>query len=343
MAFKPVSITGTRRQTGQALGKLARPLMATYLEQSTVWAALRPWRGHAYLEALAHEASQALPEIWDELEGLAEGLRMPLVDILLWNCRGDLLHKTSDGCTSIAWRGDEDTRWIAHNEDGDPFLYGRCHMVDVRPDDAPGYISFYYPGSLPGHTFAANRAGLVQTINNMRIRQRHAGVPRMLLARAVLDCATLDDALAVLRDHPRAGGFHHTLGAAGEPRLYSVEASPAACSIGEVARGNGHANHLVHPGSEAIGQIVTDSSRSRQRHIENLMDHWQPPVDGARLVATLLDREGELPILRCSADDPDEENTLATALFEMRDGGLTLQVHDRRDQPALRVTVCPAA
>lgn len=250
MAFKPVSITGTRRQTGQALGKLARPLMATYLEQSTVWAALRPWRGHAYLEALAHEASQALPEIWDELEGLAEGLRMPLVDILLWNCRGDLLHKTSDGCTSIAWRGDEDTRWIAHNEDGDPFLYGRCHMVDVRPDDAPGYISFYYPGSLPGHTFAANRAGLVQTINNVRIRQRH---------------------------------------------------------------------------------------------IENLMDHWQPPVDGARLVATLLDREGELPILRCSADDPDEENTLATALFEMRDGGLTLQVHDRRDQPALRVTVCPAA
>ncbi|CFO11505.1 Acyl-coenzyme A:6-aminopenicillanic acid acyl-transferase [Bordetella pertussis] len=99
----------------------------------------------------------------------------------------------------------------------------------------------------------------------------------------------------------------------------------------------------MHPGSEAIGQIVTDSSRSRQRHIENLMDHWQPPVDGARLVATLLDREGELPILRCSADDPDEENTLATALFEMRDGGLTLQVHDRRDQPALRVTVCPAA
>ncbi|XNV35219.1 hypothetical protein ACL7CG_18295 (plasmid) [Bordetella pertussis] len=48
---------------------------------------------------------------------------------------------------------------------------------------------------------------------------------------------------------------------------------------------------------------MTDSSRSRQRHIGNLMDHWQPPVDGARLVATLLDREGELPILRCSADD----------------------------------------
>ena len=81
---------------------------------------------------------------------------MPLVDILLWNCRGDLLHKTSDGCTSIAWRGDEDARWIAHNEDGDPFLYGR-HTVDVRTDDAPGYISFYYPGSLPGHTLCQPR------------------------------------------------------------------------------------------------------------------------------------------------------------------------------------------
>ena len=130
---------------------------------------------------LAAQAGAALPAVWEEFEGLAEGLDMPLADALLWNCRGDLLHKTTDGCTSAALKSADGTRWIGHNEDGDPYLYGRCHLVDVALDDAPGYLGFYYPGSLPGHTFGANRAGLVQTINNLRARQRHEGVPRMFL------------------------------------------------------------------------------------------------------------------------------------------------------------------
>ncbi|EWM44968.1 6-aminopenicillanic acid acyl-transferase family protein [Bordetella holmesii 70147] len=132
---------------------------------------------------------------------------MPLEDVLLWNCRGDLLRKTSDGCTSLAWRDPDGNCWMAHNEDGDPYLRGRCRIVDVHLDDAPGYVSFYYPGSLPGHTFASNRNGLTQTINNVRLRQRQMGVPRMLVARAVLDCTSLQEALDLLQTLPRAGVF----------------------------------------------------------------------------------------------------------------------------------------
>ena len=124
-----------------------------------------------------------------------------------------------------------------------PYLYGRCHLVDVALDDAPGYLGFYYPGSLPGHTFGANRAGLVQTINNLRARQRHEGVPRMFLARAALDCATLDEAVQLLRATPCAGGFHHTLGSAQDARLFSVEVLPGDVSIQEIGARYGHANH----------------------------------------------------------------------------------------------------
>lgn len=40
---------------------------------------------------------------------------------------------------------------------------------------------------------------------------------------------------------------------------------------------------------------------------------------------------GALPILRSARDDPDEENTLATALFELNldDGSVQLKVFDR--------------
>lgn len=339
MPYKPVRIAGNRRETGQALGKLARPLMSAYLEQNATWHALRPWRGHAYLQELAGHAQEALPEIWEEFEGLAEGLRMPADDLLLWHCRGDLLHKSTDGCTSVALQSPGGKRWIAHNEDGDPYLYGRCHVVDVRPTGAPGYVSFYYPGSLPGHTFGASRAGVVQTINNLRIRTRRAGVPRMFLARAVLDCTSLDQAAELLARMPRAGGFHHTLGAAGDHRLLSVEATPGACSVETVARRYGHANHAIHQGTQDIPQVITDSSRARQNRIDMLVDTWNEQTGEAELVGALHDCEGPLPILRRAPDDPDDENTLATAVFALDDDHVTLRIYDRKPQAAQEIVV----
>lgn len=330
MPYKYVRIAGNRRQVGLALGKLARPLMSVYLAQSSTWEALRRWRDHPYVDELAQHAQASLPDIWEELEGMAEGLRMPVKDVLLWNCRGDLLHSTADGCTTVALKSADGARWIGHNEDGDPYLYGRCHLVDVALDDAPGYVSFYYPGSLPGHTFGANRAGLVQTINNLRTRQRHPGVPRMFLARAVLDCTTLDEATALLRDLPHSGGFHHTLGSAADPRLISAEVTPGAVSLLDIGARYGHANHMIHAKTRAQAQIVTESSRDRQNRIEGIVDGWSPATGSADLLAALHDTLGALPILRTDAADPDGENTLATAVFEIRDDDVSLRVYDRR-------------
>jgi predicted choloylglycine hydrolase len=339
MAYKYVRIAGNRRQVGLALGKLARPIMGSYLEQSGTWEALRPWRGHPFVDDLAQHAQAALPRIWEELEGLAEGLRMPVKDVLLWHCRGDLLHSTTDGCTSVALRTADGSRWIGHNEDGDPYLYGRCHLVDVALDDAPGYLSFYYPGSLPGHTFAANRAGLVQAINNLRIKQRHAGVPRMFLARAVLDCTTLDEAVSLLRELPHSGGFHHTLGAASDERILSAEVTPGSASIQEIGRRYGHANHMVHAATRGQAQIVTDSSRARQNRIQGLVDGWLPESGSADMLAALLDTQGKLPILRTAKDDPDDENTLATAMFEITDETVVLRVYDRKARADIALDV----
>jgi len=257
-------------------------------------------------------------------------LRMPIEDVLLWNCRGDLLHSTTDGCTTVALKAADGSRWIGHNEDGDPYLYGRCHLVDVALDDAPGYLSFYYPGSLPGHTFGANRAGLVQTINNLRTRQRHPGVPRMFLARAVLDCTTLDQAISLLQDLPHSGGFHHTLGSATDPRLISAEVTPGSVSVLDIGTRYGHANHMVHGKTRGQAQIITESSRERQNRIEGIVDGWSPETGSSDLLAALHDTLGALPILRTDEKDPDGENTLATAVFEIRDEEVTLRVYDRK-------------
>ena len=338
MPYKHVRIAGTRRQVGQALGKLARPLMSAYLDQSETWETLRPWRGHPYLDALAAQARAALPAVWEEFEGLAEGLDMPLADALLWNCRGDLLHKTTDGCTSAALKSADGTRWIGHNEDGDPYLYGRCHLVDVALDDAPGYLGFYYPGSLPGHTFGANRAGLVQTINNLRARQRHEGVPRMFNARGAGLCHAGRGRAAAARHALRRGLSSHAGLGAGRQAVQRRSAA-GDVSIQEIGARYGHANHMIHADTAGLPQVVTDSSRARQHRIEGIVDSWSPATGGAELLAALHDTEGALPILRTDRHDPDGENTLATAVFEIGDGEVTLRVYDRKPRAEIALDV----
>ncbi|TXC84185.1 C45 family autoproteolytic acyltransferase/hydolase [Paraburkholderia azotifigens] len=323
-------IAGEPYEIGRQLGELARPGFDAYMRQSAAWRAVRAWRGHAFVQYLRDAARAHCPAQLAELDGMAAGLGWRAEDVLLWNCRGELVHGTPDGCTTLAAVSADETL-IAHNEDGDPFLLGKGMLVDVQPKGKPGFISFYYPGSLPGHTFAANRAGLVQAINDLRIRQPATGVPRMILSRAVLDAATPDEAVRLLRDTPRASGFHHTLGATGERRVLSVEATAMRCSIESAARVSGHANHMIHPGCEAEAQIVTDSSRDRQARMAVLLEERGTQPDAHALVDMLHDKAPAcLPIYREDPDDPDGENTLATALFQLRDDGVALRVHAQR-------------
>jgi hypothetical protein len=329
-ALNCFQVSGEPDEIGYRLGEIARPVFAAYMEQSSAWRAVRRWRGHPFVQELRAAAHAHCPDLLIELDGLAAGLEWSAEDVFLWNCRGELIHNAPDGCTTLAavdGADGADSRWIAHNEDGDPYLRERCAMVEVQPAGKPGFVSFYYPGSLPGHTFAANRAGIAQAINNLRIRTPRVGVPRMILARAVLDATSLDDALNILRTVPSASGFHHTLGCAGDTRVFSVEASAQRCSVQSVARLSGHANHMVHPGCEAEAQIVTESSRDRQVRVDALLPALATPLQPTALLDVLRDRAPSgLPIYRDDPLDPDDENTLATALFEIGDAGVSLKV-----------------
>ena len=48
------------------------------------------------------EVQRHYPHIWQELEGLAQGLEATVDQVFAWNCRGDLVRSTSDGCTTVA-------------------------------------------------------------------------------------------------------------------------------------------------------------------------------------------------------------------------------------------------
>ena len=326
----------TPRETGRALGAAGRDAVHKHLPSSEYFQLIT---GEAHAEAVARMAEQTrlrFPKIWEEIEGLAEGLELSLEQTFAWNCRGDLLARTPDGCTTILSAGQSDGPMIAHNEDGLPFFRGSSFIGEFAPEGAPAFRAFCYPGSIPGHTMAFNAAGLVQAVNNIRLTGTEPDVPRMVLGRAVLSAAGLDEAVAILRANANSGGFHFGLACAGDPRLLSVEFGRGEVSVVALSGVNAHANHALHHEIGLKHQIITQSSGDRQIRADALV------AEGLDALSILRDTGGAgLPIRRDAEDDPDDENTLGTGIFHIKADGVHWSIYDQSTGPAAYSGVDP--
>ncbi|RDB43288.1 6-aminopenicillanic acid acyl-transferase [Halomonas sp. DQ26W] len=316
-----VSVSGDPFRTGQALGRHGHRAVHDKLVESGIWREVTSERHHGRVARLLEHSCRHHPAVVEEIRGLAQGLELPFQAVFAWNCRGDLLANSPDGCTTVMIPGPEPC--IAHNEDGLPFFDGDSFLASVKPDEAPAFLAFCYPGSIPGHTFALTAAGIVQTVNNLRLKRVPPGVPRMVLGRAMLSLTSLDEIHDLLRQAPASGGFHFTLAQRGDPRLRSIEVGAGQVSHRHVDSVAIHANHALHHDWRHTHQIVTRSSHDRQsRGSELIAAGERDPL------AILMDTGGKgLPIYRREADDPDHENTLATGIFRLLNDGIQWEVH----------------
>ncbi|MDD7969534.1 C45 family autoproteolytic acyltransferase/hydolase [Roseinatronobacter alkalisoli] len=321
--LRRVRMAGAPHDIGHALGRAGRDAVHDVLRPLDYWVAVNSPAHDHVVARMALRTKALFPWIFEELQGLADGLGLPFAQVMAWNCRGDLMSNVPDGCTTLQFPGDVPV--IAHNEDGLPDFRGHVLLVDAAPLDAPDFTALCYPGSIPGHTFSVTGAGLVQAVNNLRLRDVRPQIPRMVLGRAVLACRSVRAAIDLLARENNSGGFHFTLAQAGEGVVHSVEFGGGGMVHRQIDTPSAHANHALHL-DHAQGQIVTQSSADRQRRVTDLIDA------GARNVLAMLRDTGEqgLPVHRCQPDDPDHENTLATAIIHVEKGGLSWKVYDQK-------------
>ncbi|MGV1760971.1 C45 family autoproteolytic acyltransferase/hydrolase [Rhizobium sp. A22-96] len=319
-----LTLKGSHYDIGQGLGRQGAALVHDHLVKTYAWATVMAFKDSDRIRVARSLVEQRYPHYWQELSGLADGLRLPFDDVFAWNCRGDVWAMAPDGCTTVQVPGPFPV--VAHNEDGDPGLRPGCVLATIISEQGQPFTAFVYPGSIPGHTFAINGSGLVLTVNNIRSKLGGDGLPRMVLTRAILDCPTIDAALALLSNAPRAGAFHLTLVQAGQSRLTSVEFTHTNCSITDITSPSVHANHLVHARMISEPQIITGSSNSRQDRGQDMLKASDGPPDP---LSILWDRNHHaLPIYRIQPDDPDNENTLATAVFKIGKDSVDWAVYD---------------
>ena len=329
-----LTASGDAYAIGRALGEAsASALRDVVFAIERFRSLLREWSGTDRVRSLEAAARAVWPQYVREIEGIADGAGLAFETVFLWNCRGDLpgagrtrASETAGGTTLVIPPGGTRLGIVAHNEDDVPELHDHCRIAEVQPDDSPGFVSFHSPGLLPGHAFAVNRAGLVQTIDDVRPEDWTIGVPRHLVSRAVLDCEQLDAAVACIRDTSRASGFHHSLGQAGDDRLLSVEAPASGCAVVVARAPRVHANHLLDGRLAHLPQMVDASSRSRQTRAEALIEGGA--VGEGDPLCLLGDVGAPLPIHRRETDAGDPGFTLATAVFRIGGTCVDYEVFD---------------
>lgn len=318
----------TPHAAGYAIGRRSRPAMQEIAMQTPGWQALAAWRGSKRLHRMQRAAEAAFPRYVEEIQGIADGCGLTFEDAFIWNARGDLCPQAAEGCSTLCIPTRQGFL-LGHNEDGLPGFKGKC-FISVAPSetDLPAYRAFTYPASINGHTFGVNAYGLVQMVNNIRCTAGGDGVPRMLLARAVLDCVEVDEAVARLRENRRAGAFHHLIAGRREMRAVSVEYAAQRFDATPVDRIYAHANHFIHPLLSGLPQQITASSAARQKQMAAFCAALSEAVDTAAVLKILRDQSHpDLPIYRTDPAEKDQENTLASAVFEMTPHILKLQAH----------------
>ncbi|MDG3088043.1 C45 family autoproteolytic acyltransferase/hydrolase [Vibrio hannami] len=337
--MKTIEFDGNHYELGLRIGQLSKDIFDRHIKPSKGFEELTRWKSSDWFNEVTKLVELKCPGIFAELQGIADGASQPFEDILLWNCRGDLVNCIPEGCTSIGVTQSELTL-VAHNEDGDPELKEHVFLLKARMAESTDFTSFVYPASIPGHSFAMNEHGLAFTVNNIRLTDKQVGLPRMVMSRSLLESKDFKAFISALESSTRSGAFHYTVADLTYKKALSIEAPFQKVSSIEACPVVVHANHLVHHDLDFVPQIITESSASRQIRMEELGYAYKEAFDSQVCLKILRDKHHDvLPIFRQAADDPDEENTLATAIFTFEEQGLIMNVFEPQSEEAVYTEV----
>lgn len=78
------------------------------------------------------------PEIFEEMEGIAEGSGLDILDIVALNCRSEIaLGLFSDGCSSMGFQTKSDGVILAQNWDWTARVKENCALLSIEQPGKP--------------------------------------------------------------------------------------------------------------------------------------------------------------------------------------------------------------
>jgi isopenicillin-N N-acyltransferase-like protein len=269
-----VDVSGDHLQIGQQIGEACAPqirqMLTTYRELiETSYDRLKLNWEKALLQARKYQpfVAEHTPQYLRELEGISQGAGVPLEDLMVLNCMegivNDALHLK---CTSIAVSREwtiEGHVLVGHNEDWSPEDEKTVYLVRATPEKEPAFLALTYGGLIPNIGF--NKYGIAQCCDSVYPNDSRLGIPRIFVARAVLACQSLSEALSTTVLSKRAAGYNHLI-AHESGELYNIEVSAKQFATHYAHEGMiAHTNHYLDPRLQQVEHQPESLLRSHVR------------------------------------------------------------------------------
>jgi isopenicillin-N N-acyltransferase like protein len=240
--FRAVTVSGSPHARGVQHGRAARRAVRTNCEVTYARMlachqldrrALRHLCAPLYASLVSH-----MPDIAEEIEGVAAGARLNRDDVIVLNCFPDVA--LDPRCTTAIVRDAEGSPLLFQNNDA--FAAYRETIIVLHVVGDPSLTMVTYAGMV-GES-GINSHGLAVAGNSLPTAQDPHGVPFAALMRRVLEQETVGDAVTLLESVPRACGMAYVL-VDGHGDATFFETSPAATAALPSDERRAHTNHCI--------------------------------------------------------------------------------------------------
>jgi isopenicillin-N N-acyltransferase like protein len=329
-AERRVQLRGSRRELGLQHGRQLQGAIDRFLHdrRARVEALLTDPGAHATLSERCGEHARLierhLPDMAEEIHGLAEGAGIDVSDAYLLQLRRELVGFSAmpraaaagGDCTTFG-RCRGAVAVIGQTVDLNGDMAREATALDITHADGPRLLMLSFTGLL-GY-LGLNDRGLAIGLNLVLAGRWQTGIPEYMVIRHLLDtCATVDEAIERMRSLPLASSRALTL--CDGRRLVTVE---HVLNEFELFEGEElvHANHFLHPRFQPVDELNPFARGSSLRRQDACAAALRAlPFDAAP--AQYLRMLDEPPIDVPPKADIRRECTVASALMRIAEGEL---------------------
>jgi len=270
--FPYLEVQGTHYEIGHAIGETFRGKILEIInerkrdipEYSSLLLKCQPYYD---------KTVEVFPHLIDELSGIAEGANVDPMDLFFHNTREVFDHtrapdreflETLDHCT-IAVSFNPNGAIIGHNEDWAIESIDELYVLKAKIGETT-FLGLQYASYIAGGSATLNNYGLSQCINELH-QKAVVGVPKYFLSRAICECKTIDEAIGIIEQTPRASGFNHVL-------VQDNDITDVEIAYGEIdiEKQSGvpyiHTNHCI---SQRLKQYEEDTKTHHQNSFSRYM------------------------------------------------------------------------
>ena len=327
--LRVVRAEGEPFERGRQIGRGFRDLIERSADFYTGYFARRGLEGNALETALAPylaRARELLPDFVAQMDGMAEGARIPPIAVHAANAFEELERLVDpsaptgriERCSTFAVTG-SGTKILGHNEQ---WLAADAGCVGIVVEVMPSGVTIVSPTVpiwLPA--VGMNSSGGAVGVMSLSAADDGVGVPRVLVSRHALEAVDRSDAVRRASFPGRAGGYAHMYtfrcgdfrGGDVFPDSFVVETTGRRHAVLEGPRP--HTNHYLAPELVEVGSEPSPGSRARLERLQALLT-GSPPRTSLQAMRVLADH-GSSPQAVCLHADPALGDEAGAVIFSM--------------------------